>query len=529
MVEGENDERNAGRIEGGIDAIVLGASADGLAAAAYLGEAGLRTVLLEAGAEIGGEIRAREFAPDMTCIDGDHLISMLDPETISDLDLYRRGVAYASRRMNTAYFFDDGQSLEIEGDLINAAASIDEEIGGGVAFQKFTQQFMELATQLRPAFEASGGGRGRQRQRALAKAMDVSPSTARQLNRYLLSSGEAILDDYLPDGMLKTAMLTEIAFRSAAPAHEPFSFMNLIRRWAGETSGLQAAIAYPRGGAVTVIDALRRAVQAAKVEIRAATPVQKILIERDCVAGVQLENGGQIRAPIVIAAMDARRVFLDMIGASHIDIEFQRAVSAARPPVGSGRLHLVLKGFARDEKTKENMQRRLVYTPGADNLRRAFAAARAGEIPQDMIIEAIFPAAVDEAVDDDSRQLLSIIAHPLPIEVDAGPERREAIASAIQANVERFAPDIVDRIEASDLSLPADLAANSGYHVEAFAGRPGVMQQWALAGQVTTASGIEGLYFCGPEAQIGYGVNCAAGRIAAKAAIRLSRRGAAAA
>ncbi len=529
MVEKAGHDQHSGRIEGGIDAIVLGASADGLAAAAYLGEAGLHTVLLESGAEIGGEIRTREFAPDVACVDGDHLISMLDPETISDLDLYRRGVAYASRRMNTAYFFEDGQSLEIEGDLINAAASIDEEIGGGLAFQTFTQQLMEVAAQLRPAFETSGSGRGRQRQRAMAKAMDASPDAARRLNRFLLSSGEAILDDYLPDGMLKTAMLTEIAFRSAAPAHEPFSFMNLIRRWAGETSGLQAAIAYPRGGVVTIIDALRRAVQAAKVEIRAATPVQKILIERDRVAGVQLENGGQIRAPIVVAAMDARRVFLDMIGASHIDIEFQRIVSAARPLVGSGRLHLLLKGFARDEKTRENMQRRLVYTPGADKLRRAFAEARAGDIPQDMSIEAIFPAAIDETVDDDSRQILSIIAHPLPFDASADPERREAIASAIQANVEQFAPNIVDRIEASDLSLPADLAATSGYHAEAFAARPGVMQQWALASQVTTASGIEGLYFCGPEAQIGYGVNCAAGRIAAKAAIRLSRRGSAAA
>jgi len=39
----------SGRIEGGVDAIVVGATIDGFVAAAYLGKAGLKTVLLEAG------------------------------------------------------------------------------------------------------------------------------------------------------------------------------------------------------------------------------------------------------------------------------------------------------------------------------------------------------------------------------------------------------------------------------------------------------------------------------------------------
>ncbi len=527
MVDEKEQDQNAGRIEGGIDAIVLGACADGLAAAAYLGEAGFRTILLEAGSEIGGEIRQRELAPGISCVDGEHLITVLDPDTIADLDLYRHGISYAARRMDTAYFFEDGQSLEVEGDLMNAAASIDEDIGGGVRFQTFTRDAMEMAAQLRSAFGVSV--RKKSRQRVLGKAVDASPDIARRLNQYLLSAGDVMLDDYLPDGMLKTAMLSEVAFRSGAAPHEPFSFMNLIRRWAGEVSGLQAATAYPKNGSVSVVDALRRAVQAAKVEIRAASPVSKILTERDEVAGVQLANGGQIRAPIVVAAMDARRVFLDMIGPGDIDIEFQRAISAQPQNISTAQLHLVLKGFARDDKTKEHMRRRIVYAPESENLRRAFATARAGEIPTDLMIEAIFPNAIENDEGNDERQLLSLMAHPLPFDLAADAPRREAIIAAILESVEKFAPEIEARIEFSDLRLPIDLAESTGAHPAAFSSRSGILQQWALSDATARAGQIDGLYFCGPEAQIGAGISCAAGRLAAKLAIREAKRGAVAA
>ena len=61
MTTSTDEIQTAGRIEGGIDAIVIGATADGLAAAAYLGKAGLSTILLEESAEIGGSIRGARY------------------------------------------------------------------------------------------------------------------------------------------------------------------------------------------------------------------------------------------------------------------------------------------------------------------------------------------------------------------------------------------------------------------------------------------------------------------------------------
>lgn len=520
------DTQSTGRIEGGIDAIVIGANADGLAAAAYLGKAGLHTVLLEESAEIGGPVRAREIAPGVTGVDGEHLVTIFDPDVITELDLYRFGVAYASRRLDSVYFQEDGQILQLDGDLQHAANLLSEEDGQG-AFESFMQNIMALAAYLRPAFTPITPLKGdKTNARRLEKLLEqATPELSARIMRYAIASVEEVLNKTFPDGPVKTILTSEAAFLSGAAPHEAFSFMGLIRRLAGEAAGLQGAIAFPAGGAVTIIDALRRAAQAAKVEIRAATRVKSILIEWDRVAGVMLDSGGQLRAPIVINAMDASRAFLDMIGPAAIDIEFQHVLTAPRSYVTSARFQSVLKGVASDEATKENMTRRLVYAPPPYAVRRAFIDARAGRIPEDLIIEAIFPAALDPRAAVDGRQLLSAVAHPLPFDETPDEARRKAIGEAIISNIEKMAPGIKERLEAPDLRIACDHAAATGASAATFAAKPGIMQQWALAGVAAAASDICGFYFCGPEAQIGAGLSCSAGRTAAKAALYDAKKG----
>ena len=513
--------QSAGRIEGGIDAIVIGASADGLAAAAYLGKAGLRTLLLEESAEIGGPVRTRDIAPGVTGIDGEHLVRILDPDVISDLDLYRFGVKYAARRLDSVYYFDDEESLQLDGDLQHAAdLMLDDDTRD--QFGAFMRDALELAAFLRPVFAPlrSVGDENATKQ-ALDKALgQASPEISALITSYAMASIEDVLNGRFEDGPVKTLLTSEAAFLSGAAPHEAFSFMGFLRSLAGETAGLQGASAYPEGGAVAIINALRRSVQAAKVEIRAAARVKSILIEWDRAAGVVLENGGQVRAPVIVNALDAPRAFLDMIGPDIIDIEFQRMLTAPRKHIASARVQLTLKGVAEDETTKENLNRRLVYAPPPEEVRRAFIDARAGRVPEKLIIEAIFPGALDSEAALDGDQLLSVVAHPLPFDEEPDRRRRNEISTAILAMLENVAPDIGEQVDIVDLRLPCDLARATGASSAAYVAKPAIMQQWAMANISASASDIGGVYFCGPEAQIGAGLSCTAGKNAAKAAIR---------
>lgn len=528
-LQDNGDNKSAHRIEGGIDAVVIGAGADGLAASSYLGKAGLRTVLVAESPEVGGRIAAREIAPGVTGVDGEHLVTVLNPDVIDELDLYRHGVEFAARRLDTTYFFESGAVLRFDGDLTQAALLNLDDDSDREALEAFMGDVLETAAFLRPAFNGGGyAGPGGAQQRALEKAVNgAPPEMAARIQRYLYATAADILGARFDDDQLRTLLLAEASFRSAAAPHEPFSFMSLLRRYAGEAAGLQGAAAYPKGGTISVIDALRRAAQGAKVDVRSATPVKSILIEGDRVAGVVLADGGQLRAPIVIAAIDAQQVFQEMIGPGVLDIGLERILTARRPEIASARMQIILKGVAQDEATRRNMMRRLVYAPSPEALSKAFMDARAGRVPERLIVEAIFPAALDEGDALDKRQIMSVMAHPLPFDEAPDADRREEIRAAILASIEVFAAGFSDRIEVEDLRLVNDEAATARARAGAYAAKPDVLQQWALAAAVTGAPRISGFYFCGPEAQIGPGLSCASGRAAAKAALRAYKKGAA--
>ena len=242
---------SASHIEGGVDAIVVGADFDGLVAAALLGKAGLRTILFEDDVDIGGTIRKWAGQDSIGGVDGEHLVYALDPQVIDDLDLYRHGVGFAARRLDTTYFFKNGDQLTMDGDLALAAQQLLDR-NDGTGFESFLRDLLEVADIMRPLFVDNAGGHN-----AMARLIEKAPENiVKRLRDFSLSSIEAGLDAYLPDGLVKSALYTEAAFRGASAPHEAFGFLSLVRRFSGEIAGLSAAIAFPEGGVYSLITAL---------------------------------------------------------------------------------------------------------------------------------------------------------------------------------------------------------------------------------------------------------------------------------
>lgn len=521
MMNSAADRPGKALIEGGVDAIIIGGAPDGLVAAAYLARAGLNTVLLEAAADIGSPWRRPAQDGADNSFDSEHLFHMLDPQMIDDLDLYSCGVAYAARRLSVTYCFEGGEKLRLGGDLRAAAQTADADSD---ALMRFVTDAFEASAFLRPLFTGAPGA-----DTAFAVALeDASPRLSSLLERWMTQSAEDAISEYFSDGSVKTAMLAEAAFRNGSPLHEPMSFSPLLARWSGEAAGLQGGVAYARGGAGAVFDALRRAAQKAGVEFRTASPVAKILIEKDRAAGVELQTGNQLRAPIVISALDAHTTYLTLIGSASLDRAFQQAIAMRKPAISTAHLHLDLKPASSDELTPPDLAARIVFAPTVDRIRDAFLDAAKGAAPADMIVEAIFEDAID-VESAGGRQRLSVLAHPSPMIDPADADSRDAVRAAILASIEKIAPGVGARIESERLVLAGDLAKACGAPAGAFAAREGVYRQVSRAASVTSAGTIGGLYFCGAEAQIGYGVNGAAGRNAAQAALKKRARTGAAA
>src|ERR1700752_3860188 len=93
------------------DAVVVGAGHNGLTAAAYLGRAGLSTLVLERREIVGGGCVTEEIAPRCRASTTSYIASMLRPTIIRALDLGAQGLRVVPRDPGLLVPFSDGQVL----------------------------------------------------------------------------------------------------------------------------------------------------------------------------------------------------------------------------------------------------------------------------------------------------------------------------------------------------------------------------------------------------------------------------------
>ena len=508
----------AGRIEGGIDAIVIGAGLEGLAVATYLARQKLRTVLVDGLGEIGGANQLHKIDDDFSITDGDPVLTHLDPKMIADLELYRFGLEFADRRLSTTYFFDDAEPWSAGGDIAAPTLSQDLTRDEQERFAAFIGAIISAGegfdNELEQMLTAIPGAsvRGENNHKPAPHPFPVSASLADLLN------------EKIDDERLRAAMCAEASVRAGVSPSEPFSALSLIHRYSGEAAGLRGARAYPRGGLPNLLEALRRSAQAAGVTIKMLTPVTSILIEGDRVAGVQLKRGGQLRAPIVVSALDLHRSFFDFIGEKKLDVSYVQALRAPAPFYARAYFHAVLDGAPSDEATAAFMQNRLVFAPAIALLEKSFAHARRGEVPADLILDVIFPDAIEGATTSAAPRL-SVGAYPLPFLDAPDVEARKNIETAILAQLAKLIPGISDQLAKSVLRLGVDISSAADMPAPAFGAASSIPEQAARAHSALLADGIAGLYYCGPDAEIGGALSGRAARITARRAGQDIRNG----
>ena len=93
------------------DAIVIGAGHNGLVAACYLAEAGLKTCVLERYSKVGGAAISEEYVPGYTFSTGSYVLSLMPRFLIEDLRIMDEGLVFLERNPRFFAPFPDGSSL----------------------------------------------------------------------------------------------------------------------------------------------------------------------------------------------------------------------------------------------------------------------------------------------------------------------------------------------------------------------------------------------------------------------------------
>lgn len=490
----ESARRQASRIEGGVDAIVIGASADAFAAAALLAKEGLHVVLIEMGPSPPRD--RREFAPGYFAESGDPLAAALDQETVDSLDLYRHGLTFARRRLETFVRFSDSAALVLPGDPEAIGASVAEmSEADAEPFLSFLDRERKTARALFPWFSGA----------------EPPPRFDEVYADAVASSVDGAVVGRFSDQRLEDYLRAEAALGATSRPSEPYTFLALLRRWAGDAAGLQGAVAAIEGGGRGLVTAIRRAGQAAGVATRQTDRVNEVIVEWDRVAGVEFDDGAQIRAPIVVSALPARQSFFDLIGRTRLDIEFARALDLPPPGVVSVRVHLAVAGRIADSHAAARLDRRFLFAPSAHELDAAFRAAGEGGIAAAPIAELVFASAFDRSLAPEGCSSATMLLHPSADRPPSDESWRAEIARVATAVFARIAPGSASLIKAIEVDGFEPAAPPTGAAVE----RRRLLSE---------GSGLEGYFFCGEEALIGGGVSLIAGRRAAERALAYYRK-----
>jgi phytoene dehydrogenase-like protein len=471
------------KIEGGLDAVVIGDAPDALAAAGLMAKGGLSVMVIERGLSSARE--RREFAPGFFCDDGDPIAGAIDAAVADGLDLYRHGLSFARRRLETLVRFSDRAALIFGGDpslMAEAAGAMSE--ADADRFRDLVESVLGDARRWGPWFSGA--------ERALPPEADDLTASLDQ--RFAGRFADARLEDYLR---------AEALLRAPGRPTEPYGFLALAHRWAGDAAGLQAGLAAIAGGERALVAALRRACQSLGVQFRQTDRIAGAIVEWDAIAGLSLDDGGQIRAPIVVSALGARESFLGLITRARLDIEFANFAAAESPRLGCVRAHIALDAAPDDA---------VFAAPSANEIHIAWRSALEGGAAAPLIAEAISPSALDVSLAPHGGATIAINLHPVghfALDDDA---QRKAVEAAATATLDRLIPGAAAKIAAIDFEPPVPASAPIAVAAE-------------RARVFAEAPGVDGFFFCGPEAQLGARLSLTAGRRAAERALGYAREG----
>lgn len=526
------------------DAVVIGAGHNGLTAAAYLGAAGLTTLVLERREIVGGCCVTEEITPGCRASTTSYIASMLLPRVVRDLDLGAHGLRMVPCNPAVQVPFNDQiigwwAAAEKTAQQIRKFSAPD-----AAAFIRVQEKLKKLARYLQPFFleppprVGSPGLEGLKELLRVAKRFwSITDREIADLVAFLTGSIGDFLDRNFERAETKTLILANNVYGKHGGPYQMGTALGLLfHLLSGGERDAQGFSGHVIGGMGSITRALAEAGRKRGVEVRTSAAVVQIVVRQGRATGVVLEDGTEISARVVLSNADPKRTFLGLLKEEDLPEEFRQHIRGIKMDGPSAKINLVLDQEPRITGIPPSASpgERAVFTclSSLESAERCYDAAKYGELAEDLWVDCVVPTSVDNTLAPPNRHILLCFVQFVPYHLRHGTwdEKRELLFKRVIETVARYAHNVPNAIVAQQVLTPLDLERIYGltegniFHGDLTLENLFFMRP--IPGWAQYRSPITGLYLCGAGAHPGGGVTGGPGHNSSHQVLRdLRKRG----
>ncbi|MDE2111601.1 MAG: NAD(P)/FAD-dependent oxidoreductase [Alphaproteobacteria bacterium] len=473
------------------DACIIGAGAEGLAAAAALAGRGLKTVVVERDTHCGGRCATREFHPGFHASPFVDELPAIPADIFWSLDLARRGVVLAPASVSLAAW-PGGTSLFLPwADASRIAVPVEA---------------LRVAIRDRVTADAAAPPRRAWFARRAPKISWPGEKLAAGTLAGVLSELSSDDRDHRAASVL------------AGQACDIFAAGSALHLLAGAGGGM------PAGGLGRLGEALRAAAEDAGAEIRCGLEVADIRRRSGRAVGVGLADGSDVATRAVISTLDLKRTFLSLFSWSDLPRAVVDRVGAFRPAPGVARLLLALDAPPSPPAGTDAAVLRGPIYGASDALEEAYRAWRRGAVPERPPMALRVVSAVDPSLAPDGAACMTVTLGAIPHAPFDGAwthDKRDRLRDSALAALETILPGTAKHVTAAELIVPPDIENLLGVTAGDLAGGEIAADQMLGFRPFADCAGmrtpVEGLYLAGSSSALGPLTTCASGFAAARA------------
>jgi phytoene dehydrogenase-like protein len=517
------------------DAIIVGGGHNGLVTAAYLARAGRKVVVLERRHLVGGAAVSEEIFPGFKFSVFSYVVSLLRPEIIRDLELPAHGLQILPLE-STVTPMENGDYLAGWADPDETREELRRHSKKDAeAAVLFSQLMHHMAMAVRPILgmiPPDPSSLSPKDLRGLLKLgrhfQGLGAEKFHQLHKLMTMASADYLDEWYEFDTLKATKSASGIIGTMMGPRSPGSAYVLLHHYMGEIDGAFRAWGFQRGGTGQISESIASAARAFGAEIRVNAGVAKVLIRDNRATGVVLSNGDELRAPIVVSALDPRQTFMNLVDADQLPPEILEGISRYRFRGSSGKVNLALGGLPEftclagdKEKSLRALRGAISISPSMEYVERAYDDAKYGEFSRNPYMDVVIPSLIDPGMAPPGRHVMSCFVQYAPYSVNGGwtDAKREAFGDAVINTLSRYAPNLKSLILHRQVLTPADIEATTGLSQgNIFAGELALSQLFFLrpfAGIAKYRTPIRGYWQAGAGTHPGGGIMGASGRLAA--------------